>query len=99
MNKTLKKRIITLALIAGAAVIFISMGPFYVIDEGYQTVVTRFGGISRRTRRRDCILKSHLLTKLRRIPNSSYRLTVMRSVFRQKKINLSSSIRPAAGIS
>ena len=45
MNKTLKKRIITLALIAGAAVIFISMGPFYVIDEGYQTVVTRFGGI------------------------------------------------------
>ena len=45
MNKSLKKRIALIAVIAGALIIFFAMGPFYVINEGYQTVVTRFGGI------------------------------------------------------
>ena len=45
MNKSLKKRIALIAVIGAALIIFFAMGPFYVINEGYQTVVTRFGGI------------------------------------------------------
>ena len=45
MTKQNKKFFITLAVIAAAIVIFLMMGPFYIINEGYQAVVTRFGGI------------------------------------------------------
>ena len=45
MTKKKKKFFITLAVIAAAIFIFLMMGPFYIINEGYQAVVTRFGGI------------------------------------------------------
>lgn len=45
MTKQNKKFFITLAAIAAAIFIFLMMGPFYIINEGYQAVVTRFGGI------------------------------------------------------
>ena len=45
MTKQNKKFFITLAAIAAAIFIFLRMGPFYIINEGYQAVVTRFGGI------------------------------------------------------
>lgn len=45
MTKQNKKFFITLAAAAAVVVIFIMMGPFYIINEGYQAVVTRFGGI------------------------------------------------------
>ena len=45
MTKQNKKFFITLAVIAAAIFIFLMMGPFYIINEGYQAVVTRFGGI------------------------------------------------------
>ena len=44
MTKQNKKFFITLAA-AAAIFIFLMMGPFYIINEGYQAVVTRFGGI------------------------------------------------------
>lgn len=45
MTKQNKKFFITLAAVAAVVVIFLMMGPFYIINEGYQAVVTRFGGI------------------------------------------------------
>ena len=45
MTKQNKKFFITLAVIAAVIFIFLMMGPFYIINEGYQAVVTRFGGI------------------------------------------------------
>ena len=45
MTKQNKKFFITLAVIAAAIFIFLMMGPFYIINEGCQAVVTRFGGI------------------------------------------------------
>ena len=45
MIKQNKKLFITLAAAAAVVVIFLMMGPFYIINEGYQAVVTRFGGI------------------------------------------------------
>lgn len=45
MTKQNKKFFITLAAAAAVVVIFLMMGPFYIINEGYQAVVTRFGGI------------------------------------------------------
>ena len=45
MTKQNKKFFITLAAAAAVVVIFLIMGPFYIINEGYQAVVTRFGGI------------------------------------------------------
>lgn len=45
MNKQSKKIITSIAVIIAIVFIFLSMGPFYIINEGYQVVVTRFGGI------------------------------------------------------
>ena len=45
MTKQNKKFFITLAAAAAVVVIFLMMGPFYIINEGYQAVITRFGGI------------------------------------------------------
>ena len=45
MTNQNKKFFITLEVIAAAIFIFLMMGPFYIINEGYQAVVTRFGGI------------------------------------------------------
>ena len=45
MTKQNKKFFITLAAAAAVVVIFLMMGPCYIINEGYQAVVTRFGGI------------------------------------------------------
>ena len=45
MTKQNKKFFITLAAAAAVVVIFLMRGPFYIINEGYQAVVTRFGGI------------------------------------------------------
>ena len=45
MTKQNKKFFITLAAAAAVVVIFLMMGPFYIINKGYQSVVTRFGGI------------------------------------------------------
>lgn len=45
MTKQNKKFFITLVAAAAVVVIFLMMGPFYIINEGYQAVVTRFGGI------------------------------------------------------
>lgn len=41
----MKKFWITLAVIAGLLIIFFMMGPLYIVNEGYQVVVTRFGEI------------------------------------------------------
>ena len=41
----MKKLLITLAVIIGLFIVFLMMGPFYIINEGYQVVVTRFGEI------------------------------------------------------
>src|SRR5574344_1847346 len=45
MNKQSKKIITSIAVIIAIVFIFLSMGTFYIINEGYQVVVTRFGGI------------------------------------------------------
>lgn len=45
MNQKTKKSIKTIIILAVAAIIFFIMGPFYIIQEGNQAVVTRFGGI------------------------------------------------------
>lgn len=41
----MKKLITTAVVVAVLAVIFVLLGPFYVLDEGQQAVVTRFGAI------------------------------------------------------
>ena len=41
----MKKAIITLAVIVVLAVIILLLGPFYILSEGEQSVVTRFGAI------------------------------------------------------
>lgn len=41
----MKKLWITLGVIVALLVIFLMMGPFYIVHEGYQAVVTRFGQI------------------------------------------------------
>lgn len=41
----MKKRWINLAAVAALVVAFLMMGPFYIVNEGYQAVVTRFGQI------------------------------------------------------
>jgi membrane protease subunit HflC len=38
-----RRSIITLAVIIGIVVVFILLGPFYIVEEGQQAVVTRFG--------------------------------------------------------
>lgn len=39
----MKKTIITLGVLAVLVIIFLAMGPFFVVEEGTQVVVTRFG--------------------------------------------------------
>ncbi len=39
----MKRSIITLAVIIGIVVVFVLLGPFYIVEEGRQAVVTRFG--------------------------------------------------------
>ena len=41
----MKKFLIALVVVIALFVIFMMMGPFYIIDEGSQAVVTRFGKI------------------------------------------------------
>lgn len=41
----MKKFWITLAVVIGLLIIFFMMGPLYIVNEGYQVVVTRFGEI------------------------------------------------------
>ncbi len=41
----MKKTLITLFVLAFLAVLFIMLGPFFVVDEREQVVVTRFGQI------------------------------------------------------
>ncbi|MDR2898549.1 MAG: protease modulator HflC, partial [Spirochaetaceae bacterium] len=41
----MKKVIVTLCVIVVALVVFLMMGPLYIINEGSQVVVTRFGEI------------------------------------------------------
>ncbi|MCQ2981768.1 MAG: protease modulator HflC [Treponemataceae bacterium] len=43
--KTQNKLWVTLTVIVLAIVLFLSTGPFYIVNEGYQSVVTRFGKI------------------------------------------------------
>ncbi len=45
MKQTQKKQLAALAGIAALFFIFMLMGPFYIINEGEQAVLTRFGGI------------------------------------------------------
>lgn len=45
MTKSVKKIITTSIIIIALAIIFVLMGPFYIINEGQQAVITRFGGI------------------------------------------------------
>ena len=45
MNKALKKFLTWILVIFALFIIFLFMGPFYIIDEGNQVVVTRFGSI------------------------------------------------------
>ncbi len=45
INRKTKKTLVTLAVIAGIFILFLVLGPFYIINEGNQVVVTRFGGI------------------------------------------------------
>lgn len=40
-----KKFIITLSIVAVVLIVFFMMGPFYIVNEGEQVVVTRFGSI------------------------------------------------------
>lgn len=46
MTKTAKKYALRLAAVIALAVIFLMTGPFYIVNEGEQVVVTRFGGIT-----------------------------------------------------
>lgn len=41
----MKNTIVVLVVVAIIAIIFVALGPFYVVDEGYQAVVVRFGAI------------------------------------------------------
>ena len=45
MNKAAKKFLTWILVIIALFIIFLFMGPFYIIDEGNQLVVTRFGSI------------------------------------------------------
>lgn len=45
MNKAAKKFLTWILVIVALFIIFLFMGPFYIIDEGNQVVVTRFGSI------------------------------------------------------
>ncbi len=45
MKERQKKQLAALAGIAALCIIFVLMGPFYIINEGEQAVITRFGGI------------------------------------------------------
>lgn len=45
MTKSVKKIITTSIIIIALAIVFVLMGPFYIINEGQQVVITRFGGI------------------------------------------------------
>ena len=45
MNKAAKKFLTWLFVILALFIVFLFMGPFYIIDEGNQVVVTRFGSI------------------------------------------------------
>ena len=45
MTKSVKKIITTSIIIIALAIVFVLMGPFYIINEGQQAVITRFGGI------------------------------------------------------
>ena len=39
----MKKLLISLTVVIALLVVFLMMGPFYIVDEGSQVVVTRFG--------------------------------------------------------
>ena len=43
----MKKTLITLAIIVALILIIAILGPFYILSEGEQSVVTRFGAIVR----------------------------------------------------
>lgn len=45
MNKAAKKFLTWLFVILALFIVFLFMGPFYIVDEGNQVVVTRFGSI------------------------------------------------------
>ena len=45
MTKSVKKIITTSIIIIALAIVLVLMGPFYIINEGQQAVITRFGGI------------------------------------------------------
>ena len=46
MSKKIRKTIVLLISIVILAIIFVATGPFYIIEEGKQVVITRFGGIA-----------------------------------------------------
>ncbi len=46
MSKKIRKTIVLFISIVILAIIFVATGPFYIIEEGKQVVITRFGGIS-----------------------------------------------------
>ena len=45
MAKGMKKLITTLSVLVVLLVVFLFMGPLYIVNEGQQVVVTRFGSI------------------------------------------------------
>ena len=45
----MKRLVVILVIIAVAVIIFLILGPFYVVEEGEQAVVVRFGDIIKST--------------------------------------------------
>ena len=63
------KRFITVVVVAGAALlIFLMLGPFYVVQEGQQAIILQFGRIVRTKTEAGLALKAPLIDQVVRYP-------------------------------
>jgi membrane protease subunit HflC len=65
----MKNTIVVLVVIAIVGVIFVALGPFYVVDEGFQAVVVRFGAIVNSTETAGLKLKLPIIDTVVKYPN------------------------------
>ncbi len=67
----MRKLLIVLAVIAVIVIVFLILGPFYIVSEGEQAVVTRFGEIVRTTTDAGLHLKTPFVDQVQKYPSKT----------------------------
>jgi len=93
----MKKLVTVLVVLVALAVILLFMGPFYIVQEGYQAVIVRFGQIMRIETEAGLKLKTPFLDNIVMYPKKYSHGMAKPSGFLQKKTSSSGWIPQHAG--